>query len=301
MMDNYTDKTKKFLDDRFDQVIEGVYYAHQPIYGYRSKYSSGSDIARYMLTKSILNTINRYSFESFIDIGGAEGYTANLVRKLFNAEVMSTDLSVTACQRAKEIYDIEAIQCDIHTLPFEDNKFDIVLCSETLEHVTDYKQAINELLRITKGVLIITVPHESPEQVEANIKNNVPHGHINAFDIHSLDYLKSDGYSVLYEKTLSPFLMVPRVIIEGRKKNKPGVLTSIYNFLTPLSNTFFGEKVAAMISDADGWFSRNLTKYGGITYAIEKGSYVKKNANKKIISSKRIIKEKVNPYLLKQK
>ncbi len=93
-MDNYTDETKKFLDERFDQEIDGIYYAHQPIYGYRSNNSSGSDISRYMLTKSILNTINNYTFKSFIDIGGAEGYTANLVRKLFNAEVMSTDLSV---------------------------------------------------------------------------------------------------------------------------------------------------------------------------------------------------------------
>ncbi len=36
--------TKKFLDERFDQEIDGIYYAHQPIYGYRSNNSSGSDI-----------------------------------------------------------------------------------------------------------------------------------------------------------------------------------------------------------------------------------------------------------------
>ena len=299
-MDNYTDETKKFLDERFDQEIDGIYYAHQPIYGYRSNNSSGSDIARYMLTKSILNTINNYSFKSFIDIGGAEGYTANLVRKLFNADVRSTDLSVSACRRAKEIYNIEAIPCDIHSLPFPDNTFDIVLCSETLEHVTNYQQAIAELLRITKDVLIITVPHESPELVQENIKNKVPHGHINAFDIHTLDYLKNEGYNIKYEKTLSPYLLIPRIIVEGRKKDKPGVLTSLYNSFTPFLKTIFKEKTAARISNSDCWFAKRLGKYGGITYAVEKNNAVIKNGANKIISTQDFINEKVKPFKLSE-
>ncbi len=252
-----------------------------------------------MLTKSILNTINKYTFKTFIDIGGAEGYTANLVRKLFNADVMSTDLSVSACLRAKEIYNIEAIPCDIHSLPFPDNTFDIVLCSETLEHVTNYQQAIAELLRITKNVLIITVPHESPELVQENIKNKVPHGHINAFDIHTLDYLKTEGYSVKYEKTLSPYLVIPRIIVEGRKKDKPGFITSLYNSFTPLLKSVFHEKTAARISDADDWFSKKLNKYGGITYAVEKSNTAVKNTINKTISTQDFIREKVKPYKLK--
>jgi ubiquinone/menaquinone biosynthesis C-methylase UbiE len=281
-------------------MIDGIYYAHQPIYGYRSNYSSGSDISRYMLTKSILNTINNYSFKTFIDIGGAEGYTANLVRKIFKADVMSTDLSVSACHRAKEIFNIEAVPCDIHSLPFKDNMFDIVLCSETLEHVTNYKQAIKELLRITKHVLIITVPHESPELVEENIKEKVPHGHINAFDIHTLDYLKNEGYSIKYEKTLSPYLVIPRIVIEGRKKEKPGILTFLYNSITPLLRVVFREKTAVRISNADKWFSKKFGKYGGITYAVEKNNAIIKNALIKTISTQDFIDEKVKPYKLSE-
>src|SRR5580704_7941966 len=145
-MDTYTDKTKPFLEDRFGETIEGVYFSHQPIYGYRSKFSASSNISRYMITKSILNAINEFSFETFIDIGCAEGYTAYLVRELFHVKVMSTDLSENACKMAKEIFNIEALACDIHKLPFTENQFDIVLCSETIEHVNDYKLAIKELL-----------------------------------------------------------------------------------------------------------------------------------------------------------
>ena len=298
-MDNYTDQTKIVLDERFNETIEGIYYSHQPIYGYRSKYSAESNISRHMITKSILNAINRYSFNSFIDIGGAEGYTANLVRKLFNAKVMSTDLSETACKRAKEIFNIEAVACDIHELPFNDNQFDIVLCSETIEHVTDYELAIKELLRITKNVLIITVPHESPEEVEFNIRNKVPHGHINYFDTHTLDYLKQEGYTLKFEKTLSPLLVIPRVIAEATNKNKKGIPYRLYNSFTPLLRRLFGIKTAIKLIDMDVTICKVLKKYSGITFIIEKENPSPGKNHNKAINAKDFIYETVDLYKLK--
>lgn len=263
-MDLYTEETQKNLEDRFNMTVDGVYFAHQPIYGYRSPYCSSSCIGRYMITKSILNALNKYSFSNFIDIGGAEGYTANLVKQLFHVPVKSTDLSANACKRAYEIFGIDAIPCDIHKLPFADNEFDAVLCSETIEHVTDYKKAIQELLRITNKVLIITVPHETPEIVADNIRNKVPHGHIHYFETGTLDYLKDLGYTVQAEKTLSPFLIVPRVTSEGFKKPGNKLHFKIYNFLTPLFKKMFGIKTANRLTNLDV----KLTKKTGVISRI---------------------------------
>ncbi len=49
---------------------------------------------------------------------------------------------------------------DIHHMPFEDNYFDCVICTGTLEHVTDPWQAIREIHRVTKlnGMVHIDVP-----------------------------------------------------------------------------------------------------------------------------------------------
>jgi Methyltransferase domain len=300
-MDNYTDETKIFLDDRFDQDIDGIYYAHQPIYGYRSRYSSGSDIGRYMLTRSILDTLSNYSFNTFIDIGGAEGYTANLVRKFFNAKVTSTDLSEMACRRAKEIYDIDAVACDIHSLPFPDNSFDVVLCSETIEHVSDYKAAIEELLRIARNVLVITVPHESPEEVAANIRNKVPHGHINYFDTTTLDYLKERLVQLKNERTLSPLLVFPRVIVEARKKDKPGILFNLYNFFIPILNKVFGVKSAVRLSNSDRWFCKTFGSYRGITFTLEKFAPTYSTQKKPRIDTADFIDDKVPYFRLSRK
>ena len=51
----------------------------------------------------------------------------------------------------------------IYKLPFLDGSFDIVVCSEVLEHLTDEKTALKELYRVTKpdGMLLITVPNSN--------------------------------------------------------------------------------------------------------------------------------------------
>lgn len=297
-MDNYTSNTKENLEERFSMTKDGIYYAHQPIYGYRTSKGSTSCIARYMVTKSILNALNRYDFKAFVDIGGAEGYTANLVREIFNAQVTSTDLSENACKMAEAIFRIKAIPTDIHNLPFKDKEFDMVLCSETIEHVTDYKKAIDELLRITKNVLVITVPHENEKLVAQNIRNKVPHGHIHYFDIRTLDYLKDRGYNLTYEKTLSPLLIIPRVIAEGFKKPDTKLHFKIYNLFTPIFKKIFGIKTANWLTNLDIKMTKLFGLYQGITFIIEKNDQLKKDAALEI-GAETFTGIKVNEYRIK--
>ena len=96
-MDVYTKETKAWLDDRFRQVdAEGVYRAHQPIYGFQWG-PVPPNIKNYIRIYEILRKLTRLDFDSFLDVGGAEGYTANLVRRFFGSEVRSCDLSSEVC------------------------------------------------------------------------------------------------------------------------------------------------------------------------------------------------------------
>jgi len=58
-------------------------------------------------------------------------------------------------------------KADIINLPFEDNYFDIILCSHVLEHVIDDAKAMSELFRVLKpgGWGIFQVPINYKEQV----------------------------------------------------------------------------------------------------------------------------------------
>jgi len=53
--------------------------------------------------------------------------------------------------------------CDITSVPEKDASFDVILCSEVLEHVPDPTKALDEFARLLKpgGKLILTVPFAS--------------------------------------------------------------------------------------------------------------------------------------------
>lgn len=71
-------------------------------------------------------------------------------------------------------------------LPFADDTFDVVVCSEVLEHIPDYRQAINEITRILKpgGRLAVSVPRRWPEKIcwaLAEGYHKTPGGHVRIF------------------------------------------------------------------------------------------------------------------------
>ena len=76
-------------------------------------------------------------------------------------------------------------------LPFVDGTFDVVVCSEVLEHIPDYKQAVKEITRILKpgGKLAVSVPRKWPEKIcwaLAEGYHNTPGGHVRIFEASTL-------------------------------------------------------------------------------------------------------------------
>ncbi|MEP0708550.1 MAG: methyltransferase domain-containing protein [Parvibaculum sp.] len=72
------------------------------------------------------------------------------------------------------------------SLPFPDASFDKVICSEVLEHIPDYEQAVAEIDRILKpgGTLAVSVPRYWPEWVcwaLSDDYHNEPGGHVRIF------------------------------------------------------------------------------------------------------------------------
>lgn len=291
-MDNFTQSTKNWLEDRYLQVDEnGVYIPHQPIYGLRKGISDPSLFGRYTITYQILKALSNLNFSSLLDVGGAEGYKAALIKKLFNVEVCSSDLSEEACKRAKEIFNIKGVQGDIHNLPFNDQEFDVVLCSETLEHVTNIKEATIELLRIAKNAVIITVPHESQSIVDRNIKGKIPHTHIHALDESSFDFVKDDKHKLIFYKFYHKYLKIISLIIDGipRKEIRGvphwGILA--YNILMKISKQLFGKRTFGAIINFDDLITNEHTRlYNGLCFVIIKNTetYSPEKSSKELIT-----------------
>ncbi|MFH0952146.1 MAG: class I SAM-dependent methyltransferase [Patescibacteria group bacterium] len=179
MMDKYTSETKTWLEQGFGQFQNtGIYQAHQPIYGFRAGNSESGVMDKYAITYQTMKVLTHIRFTTLLDVGAGEGYKAHVIKKLFQSDVTASDLSEEACKRTYELFDIRSVQADIHSLPFDDNQFDIVLCSETLEHVSHWKRAVHELLRVSRSAVVITVPHERAKS-RNNFTDKSEHEHIN--------------------------------------------------------------------------------------------------------------------------
>ena len=73
-------------------------------------------------------------------------------REMKNLNYTTTDLE-------SPLADVKA---DICNLPFNDNKFDVILCNHVLEHIPDDTKAMQELFRVLKpnGMAILQIPQD---------------------------------------------------------------------------------------------------------------------------------------------
>ncbi len=77
------------------------------------------------------------------------------------------------------------------TLPFADDSFNVVICSEVLEHIENYAGLLQEINRVLKpgGQLVVSVPRQWPERLcwaFSEQYSREPGGHIRIFNDHQL-------------------------------------------------------------------------------------------------------------------
>ena len=113
--------------------------------------------------------INRFIKESrklklALDIGCGSGvYSLDLARKgykVYSIDIASLYVRQTIKLARNNGKRIQGIVASAEYLPFQDETFDMVLCTEVLEHLVSPLSALKELKRVCKvnGKIIITIP-----------------------------------------------------------------------------------------------------------------------------------------------
>lgn len=172
-----------------------------------------------------------------MEIGCEQGLLTSRIPNGYK-ELVAVDISSRALEDAKKFCkDKEVkflVQDGTKHLAYPDNYFDIVICSETLEHVPKYPAMILEMRRLLNpsGRLIVTVPYEkSITGVKTffrrtklfsfffgNLESHTSEWHVNSFDKKSLRGALEPHFNIR-QMRLIPFLFVgPRIIVEARKR-----------------------------------------------------------------------------------
>ncbi|GAA5525379.1 ubiquinone biosynthesis O-methyltransferase, mitochondrial [Microbulbifer aestuariivivens] len=132
-----------------------------------------------------------------LDLGCGEGRHSIHLWLSDAVDVFGVDLSFkdvsTAGQRAKPFAESDQVPGRLLlsvanglSLPFADSSFDVVICSEVLEHIDDYPAVLAEIDRVLKpaGIFAASVPSYFPEWVCWQLSDEyhqVEGGHVRIF------------------------------------------------------------------------------------------------------------------------
>jgi len=134
------------------------------------------------------------------------------------------DLSHEAVTTARELYQLPAIAGDISELPFADASFDLVVCSEVVEHVVAPQGVLAELDRITRGVLLLTTPADwnAPSDILREPDTRHLHDHINQFSVSGHKHVLGHDIIVWGARSIFPkFNGLQQELINRRVISKP--------------------------------------------------------------------------------
>ena len=121
-------------------------------------------------------------YDTVLDAGCRDGFHSIRLVDYFK--------SVTALDLVKPAIEHERVSCvtgDLTNLTYADRSFDVVLCSEVLEHIPALEKAVSELKRVARHAILIGVPYKQDLRIGRTTcvkcgKTNAAWGHVNTFD-----------------------------------------------------------------------------------------------------------------------
>lgn len=146
-----------------------------------------------------------------MDVGCGEGFTLNKLKKNnIGKKYLGIDYSKTAIEIGKRLYpELDLKTGDIYKLEFKDNSFDLVICSEVLEHLENPLKALKELIRVSGKYILLSVPNEPLFQLFNFTQWGKDIGHINHWTSFGFKKLvESENIKIISVRTPFPWTVV---------------------------------------------------------------------------------------------
>tara|TARA_Y100000748_G_scaffold235557_2_gene199570 strand:- start:1273 stop:1977 length:705 start_codon:yes stop_codon:yes gene_type:complete len=148
-----------------------------------------------------------------LDVGCGEGrHIFGIMHDYPLMKCIGLDMDKESLEKAEEGYEYfksiskagaQFLKGSAYSLPFPDESIDLIVCSEVLEHLHEYNDAVKEIHRVLKpgGKFYASVPATWPEKICWKLSKeyqNQPGGHLRIFSQSGLiSEIKESGFKFL--------------------------------------------------------------------------------------------------------
>lgn len=186
-----------------------------------TKYVSGNPISQALIRnflKTLIQLLTNLSLEPrrVLDIGCGEGLVLRQLRRLWpQTYIDGLDIEMELMAVAQKLVpDIHYLGGSVYHLPLPTMSYDLVLCTEVLEHLEHPESALAEITRVGSEYFLLSVPNE-PWWRLANMARgsyltdwgNTP-GHVNHWNSRRVIQLVNHYFQVIEVKRPFPWTMV---------------------------------------------------------------------------------------------
>ena len=198
------------MSKQYDDVVTGNTF---------DKYRTKNPIYQWLMSR-FLDTAFELAAELDIDtaleVGCGPGDLAKrLLPNLRCNRYVGTDIGKDEIEIARKQNPAHEFQvADVYSLPFSNKEFDLTIACEVMEHLKNPHKAIQEISRVTKKHLLLSVPSE-PWWRLLNMSRlkyirhlgNTP-GHLQHFSPKSITSLVSNDFQIIDFRRPFPWLML---------------------------------------------------------------------------------------------
>jgi ubiquinone/menaquinone biosynthesis C-methylase UbiE len=129
------------------------------------KYNSKNPLQKLLINnfiKTLLLCLEKLEIKTVLDAGCGEGFILSKLRqKNIGREMEGFDFSEEALSAGKKLFpNLVLRKGDINDMPYENSSFDLVLCTEVMEHLEQPTEALHEIVRVSRKYCLLSVPNE---------------------------------------------------------------------------------------------------------------------------------------------
>jgi ubiquinone/menaquinone biosynthesis C-methylase UbiE len=158
------------------------------------------------LIDKLLGFVELNGQKSFLEVGCGGGFGIRYLAEEYGGEVTGVDIDPQQIELARKgsgyMPDIRYFEADATNLPFEDNKFDIIISLGVLHHIENWLDALKEVRRVVKpGGYFLYADIVYPERITTIDRSaNLSFGLV-TIDIEELNsFLEKFGFTTIYSQ-----------------------------------------------------------------------------------------------------